>query len=196
MPWNILRFYILYNKIRDLWTWMFIQIHMEHHSYTGISSLVLLHLVTNPTTTPPPAFLTLFTRSSVLGLRGSGPPSPWLVSFSLMLRSVKTLASVGWDQSGSADHFMYHSTPHPPPLLAQSDGKTQWMSNDLRWCLYYELYTDGSDGDIQPVDRDRRVCVETYPLSDHFLLFWVVFFSITTSLSIPSHKLSSMRWFP
>lgn len=112
MPWNILRFYILYNKIRDLWTWMFIQIHMEHHSYTGISSLVLLHLVTNPTTTPPPAFLTLFTRSSVLGLRGSGPPSPWLVSFSLMLRSVKTLASVGWDQSGSADHFMYHSTPH------------------------------------------------------------------------------------
>lgn len=54
----------------------------------------------------------------------------------------------------------------PPPLpallhtslsLAQSDGTTQWMSNDLRWGLLNmnSVSNDDSD-DSHPVDRERQ----------------------------------------
>lgn len=109
-------------------------------------------------------FLALFTKSSFFFWSAGSQPFCWLdavddfplllVCFNVTVRwkSVKLSAGALWMTDAGTEmhqslvlksHFFLHSGAFSrPPLraprrlsLAQSDGTTQWMSNDLRWGL-------------------------------------------------------------
>lgn len=157
-------------------------------------------------------FLALLTKLSIFDLREvSRLPIRWLIWWLLLTNGFEFCCEEESKQSSDCtlwislkdgstsvlvlkSHFALQCfqpstlscTTHPPLLLTQSDGMTQWMSNDLRWGLLIQtLYWHDND-DAHPVDRERRAHVEMCPYV-HCFLFWFFF---NHHFSMSSDKIS------